>query len=220
MPRECGNVMSVVTRVGVLVSSGALVLCGSACTSDADPPAPAGPTWIEADSSEATGAPTGAPRAPNRSAAPIAPVVADRQFVFGTVDSDGKWLLSVNATGVLELTRKYSDKALLVPSPVDAAAGTFLLRSGTDASCLKAQSPGAGKPLRLKTAACDVADVDQIFSFSLSRDGQGRAIGVNGQIVHAEAGSSKVIVKKAGEGLFPAFIATDKGASTIPKLGG
>lgn len=212
--------MSVVARIGALVGGGALVLCASACTSDSDPPAPPGPTWIEADSSEATGAPTGAPRAPNRSAVPVAPVVADRQFVFGTVDSDGKWFLSVGASGVLELTRKYSDKALLVPSPVDAGGGTFVLRAGTDASCLKVQSPGAGKPLRLKTAACDIADVGQLFSFSLSRDGQGRAIAVNGQIVHAEAGSSKVIVKKAGEGLFPAFIATDKGASTLPKLGG
>ncbi|MDI6097660.1 hypothetical protein QLQ12_03465 [Actinoplanes sp. NEAU-A12] len=212
--------MSVVARIGALISGGALVLCVSACTSDPAEPAPSGPAWIEADTSEATGGPTGAPKSPGASAATVAPVTADRQFVFGTVDSDGKWFLSVNGTGLVELTRKYSDQALFVPSPVDAGGAGFLLRTGSGTSCLKVHDPGGGKQSRLKTAACDIADAGQIFSFSLSRDGQGRAVAVNGLVVHAEAGSSKVIVKKAGEGLFPAFIATDRGASTLPRLGG
>jgi hypothetical protein len=91
---------------------------------------------------------------------------------------------------------------------------------GGEPWCLQVHSPGGGKALDLKIAACDAGKQDQIFTFPKTQDGKGRLIQVNGLFAYAEGDADQVIVQESGEGdAMTAFTVRDEGKSTLPHLG-
>ncbi|MEU4428499.1 hypothetical protein AB0F81_48440 [Actinoplanes sp. NPDC024001] len=217
--------MSALGRIGALATGCALVLGVSACTSDEEPSAAVTSSEAVGPSSEAV-VPSSAP-APATSAAPEgtgAPLQGGRQVVFALAGAGGESMLAVTGTGLVELTEEYSDTALFVPTPVRVGGDQFLIKTGKmqrggEAFCLKVHSPGASQALRLKIAACDAGDREQVFTFPAATDGSGRLIEVAGLYAFAKAGDPDVVVEEAGEGDFPAFTVVDRGRATIPRLG-
>ncbi|WP_328461566.1 hypothetical protein OHA21_32895 [Actinoplanes sp. NBC_00393] len=223
--------MSVPGRIGALVSGCALVLFAQACTSGSTgqptaAPASAAPT----SAAPASAAPASAPASASAQASAPAsegtavPLRGGRQVLLALAGTGGKSLLTVAGTGIVELTEGENDQALFVPTPVRVGGDTYLIKTakmqaGGEAWCLKVHSPGESQALRLKIAACDAGDRDQVFTFPAAEDKSGRLVEVAGLFAFAKAGDPDVVVEEAGEGGFPAFTVVDRGRATIPRLG-
>src|SRR5690349_5670086 len=214
-PRLKGSSMSVVPKIVLFAGACAVVLSVSSCsTSESGAGAPASSGAPASPAAATSGAPapaTSGVTAGNASApAGIAPVGAGaeiragRQFTFGTVQSGGQKMLTVGSDGIVTLTDNLVDRALFVPSPVKAGGDKYLLKTakmvtGGEAWCLSVNSPGGSASLNLKTAACDTAKKDQIFTFPEADGGKGRLIEVNGLFVLVTS-AGKVIAEESGEG--------------------
>ncbi|WP_080128132.1 MULTISPECIES: hypothetical protein [unclassified Actinoplanes] len=162
-----------------------------------------------------TPAPAGSGPAP-AGFAPVGPgdrIQPGRQLTFATVQSGGRWMLTVGADGVVVLTDHLVDQALFVVTETTPGAGRFLLKTATgEQSCLQVHSPGRGSALRLKTAPCDPAQHDQIFTFPLAHDGKGVLIEVNGLYAFAATDGGPLVVQESGEGdAMTAFSVRDQG---------
>ncbi|GIF02956.1 hypothetical protein [Actinoplanes siamensis] len=220
--------MSFLRGFGVLASGLTLVLSATSCSSadDSEPLLPGSPESASAaptaPASAAAGASTPAGFAP---VGPGAEIRGGRQFVFATTESGGRAMLTVGPDGILTTTDHLEDRALFVTTPVRPGGDEYLLQTaklvqGGEPWCLQVHSPGGGAPLDLKTAACDAAERDQIFTFPKTPDGKGRLIEVNGLFALAGSDEGKVVVQESGEGdAMSSFTVRDQGESTLPQLG-
>ena len=148
----------------------------------------------------------------------------DRQVVFATVESGGGKVLSVGADGTVELAGEEGERALFVATPNRPGSEKFMiktgkLRSGGETWCLAVHSPGRSEPLRLRAAACDAGDRDQIFTLPAATGHPGRYLEVAGLFALADPGDGRVVVQESGEGdAMTAFTVADRGEADIPAL--
>jgi hypothetical protein len=212
------------SKIALLAGSCLLALSAAACSSGDTAAAPATGSAPAASSAPVRSA--GSPAAP-AGIAPVGPgaaIAAGRQFVFATVRSGGRKMLTVGADGILTTTDHLDDRAYFVTTPVTAGSGRYLMQTarmieGGEPWCLVVHSPGGSASLQLKTAACDAGKQDQVFTFPKSQDGKGRLIEVGGLFVMA-TDDDKVIAQESGEGDgLTSFTVRDQGKSTLPHLG-
>jgi hypothetical protein len=133
--------------------------------------------------------------------------------------------LTVGQDGFAGVTADPGDRSLFVTTPLAPGSPSFLIQTarlieGGEPWCLQVHTPGGTAPLRLKTAACDAAKKDQIFTFPKAFGGKTHHIEVNGLFVLADTGDDRVIVQESGDGdAMSVFTVQDKGKSTLPRLG-
>jgi hypothetical protein len=222
--------MSAVIRIAAFAGGCALVAGLTACGSAQKTGTPVAAPATSATTSTATSAaPVPATSAPapagGVAGGTTAQIRGEREFAFVATVEGKPRTLTVGQDGFAGVTADPGDRSLFVTTPLAPGSPSFLIQTarlieGGEPWCLQVHTPGGTAPLRLKTAACDAAKKDQIFTFPKAFGGKTHHIEVNGLFVLADTGDDRVIVQESGDGdAMSVFTVQDKGKSTLPRLG-
>lgn len=161
------------------------------------------------------------------------PLSGERQvfvFVLDRGQELPEAVLAVTKQQRVEVTVDYGERALFVPDPVAPDSDRYVIktgkiRSGGEAFCWSVRA-NESTPSTIVTAACDYGDARQIFTVTeAGEDNQERMTYVirNGDqhLTFDPVGEHGLIARDLGD--TPpdtTYVFVDRGASTVPELGG
>lgn len=136
-------------------------------------------------------------------------------------------VLAVTASGRIQVTDDYLDRALFVPVPKGGGAPERLIKTGTlrtggEPFCLQVRAAG-GSPSTVVTAACDARNPSQLFTFEPSgTDDEGRttyAVRNRDAFLqwHPQGTLGLVAEALGASSLETTFTLHDQGAAALPR---